>query len=103
VKCNDCADRADDAPRHDGRGSPITPAPQVEVRDAQGNRVTTSTAAVTITLVGGTGLSGGAATAAVAGVATFGNLRISQEGNGRRLQAASPGLTNATSNPFNIN
>lgn len=84
----------------------ITPNPVVEIRDAFGNRVTTSSATVTVRLTGGTGLTGTLSVAAVNGVATFINLRVSNTGNNRRLVAESVpvgALTSATSNTFNIN
>jgi hypothetical protein len=66
-------------------GDPISPAPVVEARDGFGNRVESFTGTVTIIVrstngtsapPSGTTLSGTPAVAAVAGQATFSNLRI---------------------------
>jgi uncharacterized protein YjdB len=81
-------------------GVNLTTQPVIEVRDANGDRVTTSTAAVTATIVSGNGALLGTATVnAVAGVATFSTLRVNGSGD-QQLQFASPGLTAATSNTF---
>ncbi len=71
------------------------------IEDAFGN-VTTSTASVSLAIgtnVGGTGtvLSGGGATPAVAGTATFAAVSINHTGTGYTLVASSSGLTSATS------
>ena len=47
-------------------------------------------------------LTGTATVAAVNGVATFANLAITLPGAGYTLQATSPGVTSATSQPFDI-
>jgi hypothetical protein len=82
------------------------PAVKVTARDAGGNAVSSFTGNVTVAIgtnpVGGT-LSGTKTVAAVAGVATFSDLRIDRNGTGYTLTAASTGLTGATSNAFNIN
>ena len=86
-------------------GAPITPAVQVEVLDAQGNRVTSSTAPVTLVLgnnPGGAVLSGGGPVNAVNGVATFGGLSLNRTGTGYTLVASSPSLTGATSAAFDV-
>jgi hypothetical protein len=79
-------------------GAALTTQPAVEIRDAAGNLVTSSTAAVTATLGGTTGgtLSGTVTVNAVAGVATFTNLTITGAGT-RTLVFSAPSLTNATS------
>jgi hypothetical protein len=86
-------------------GTSIAPAVTVIVEDANGNTVTTSTAAVTIAIGNnpGSGTLGGTTTVnAVGGVATFSNLSISNLGTGYTLTASSPGLTGATSRTFNV-
>jgi hypothetical protein len=84
---------------------PITPAVTVEIQDAAGNRITTATNTVMISLgsnPGGGTLSGTLSRAAVAGVATFNDLSINQAGTSYTLRAASGGLASATSLAFNI-
>ena len=84
----------------------ITPAIQVAVIDALANRVTTSTANITLAIANnppGTGILSGTATAAAAsGVATFTGLSIDKAGAGYTLAASSIGLTGATSAAFTI-
>jgi Big-like domain-containing protein/invasin-like protein len=88
-------------------GATISPAVQVEVEDAGGNRVTSATNSISLafgTNAGpGAALSGTNPVSAVAGVATFSNLSVDSAGNGYTLVASTAGLTGATSNPFNIN
>ena len=77
----------------------------VQVEDAGGNLVTTSTASITIAI--GTNPSGGALSgtlthAAVAGVATFSGVSINKAGTAYTLTATSSGLTSATSTAFNV-
>ena len=77
----------------------------VAVQDAAGTTLTTATSSVTLTLganPGGATLTGGAARAAIAGVATFAGLRLNRAGTGYILAATAFGLTSATSNAFNI-
>ena len=75
---------------------------QVEVQDAQGNRVTTATTGVTITSsVAGT-LNGDNTESAVAGVASFGALSLDEAHTGYTLIARSSGLADATSQVFDI-
>ncbi|HKW40094.1 MAG TPA: Ig-like domain-containing protein [Gemmatimonadales bacterium] len=87
-------------------GAVMTPAVQVEVRDAFGNRVTTATNGVTLVIganAGGGTLTGGTpAVAAVNGVATFSGLSIDKVGSGYTLNAASTSLTGQTSTAFAI-
>ena len=83
----------------------ITPAVTVQVQDAGGVLDPTSTASITIAIgtnPGGATLSGTTTVAAVAGVATFNNLKLDKAGTGYTLTAASTGLSGATSNTFNI-
>ena len=49
-------------------GSPLTPAPVVEIRDAAGNVATSTSAAVTVTIANGGGSLNGGHASAVAGV-----------------------------------
>ena len=81
--------------------------PVVKVQDAGGNTVTSNTSTVTLAIANNAGpggvLSGTAAKAAIAGVATFSGLSINQYGTGYTLSATSGALTSATSAPFNIN
>ena len=86
-------------------GATLAPAVTVLVRDANGNTVTSSTAAVTIAIGTnpGSGTLGGTLTVnAVAGVATFADLHIDKAGTGYTLSAASAGVSGVTSAPFNI-
>lgn len=88
-------------------GAAVNPAVQVSVQDALGNTVTGSTAAITLKITTGTGaagatLSGTAAKAAVAGVATYGDLSIDKADSGYSLTASNVGLVSATSGVFAI-
>jgi uncharacterized protein YjdB len=92
-------------PGNDTRaGSPVSPVVIVEVRDANGGRVTTSTAIVTL-LLGpnptGAALTGNVVTA-VGGVAQFPALQVSRKGKDYTLVATSPGLASATSVKFQV-
>ena len=86
-------------------GNAITPAVQVNARDAFGNSATSFTGNVTIAIgvnpAGGT-LSGTKTVAAVLGVATFATLSIDVAGSGYTLMAVSTELTAATSVAFDI-
>ena len=83
-------------------GRVLTTQPIVQVRDAAGNLVNTSTASVTASIASGTGtLVGTATVAAVNGVATFSSLRIDGTG-AHTLTVASAGLTSATSAAFTV-
>ena len=87
-------------------GEPITPAVQVTARDALDNVATGFTGDVTVAIdnnPSGGVLSGNAMVAAVAGVATFADLRVDKPGNGYTLTANATGLTAGTSNPFAVN
>ena len=86
------------------RALTIAPPIEVAIRDSAGNP-TTSTASVQLQILnnpGGGTLTGTTTVAAVNGVATFANLAITLPGVGYTLQATSPGLTPATSQPFDI-
>ena len=83
----------------------IAPALVVIVQDANGNTVTSSTAAITLAIgtnPSGGALSGTATVSAVNGVATFSTLSIDKAGTGYILKATSNGLTGGTSTVFNI-
>ncbi|HSD31080.1 MAG TPA: Ig-like domain-containing protein [Gemmatimonadales bacterium] len=77
----------------------------VTARDAQGNTATGFTSNVTISIVNNAGpggqLTGTTTRAAVAGVATFNDLRINKTGTGYTLGATDGGF-NVTSAPFNV-
>ena len=76
--------------------------PVVQVRDALGNLVTTSGASVTALLASGTGtISGTITRAAVNGVATFTDLKISGAGN-HTIIFSSTGLGSVTTTPISV-
>ena len=87
---------------------PITPAVQVTVLDAFGNRNTSYTGQVTIAIGHNGGLlapgtlSGTKTVTVVNGVATFSDLSIDQLGNGYTLVVSGPTVTGSESAPFNI-
>jgi Tol biopolymer transport system component/DNA-binding beta-propeller fold protein YncE len=83
---------------------PITPAVTVEIQDAAGNRVTTATNSVTLSLrsAGTAKLSGTTSKAAIGGIATFSDLTVDLAGSGYLLRANSGSLTEVDSIPFNI-
>lgn len=86
-------------------GVAITPPVQVTIQDAQGQRVSTATNAVTISLSSNPGAAtlGGTLTVnAINGIATFSNLTLNRAGSGYVLRAAASGLTAATSSSFNV-
>jgi hypothetical protein len=78
---------------------------KVTVEDVGGNKVTTSSASITIAIgtnpSGGT-LSGTVTVSASSGVATFTTLQINLVGTGYTLAASSGSLTSAASSTFNI-
>ena len=91
-------------PTNVNAGAAISPPVQVEVRDVNGNRVTTSTATIVMVFgnnAGNATLTGNTAQAA-AGVATFANLRVSVAANGYTLLATSDGMQSATSAGFRV-
>lgn len=86
-------------------GVAITPPVQVTIQDAQGQRVSTATNAVTISLSSNPGAAtlGGTLTVnAVNGIATFSTLTLNRAGSGYALRATASGLTAATSSSFNV-
>ncbi len=86
-------------------GGTITPAVGVTAEDAAGRVATGFAGSVTVAIgtnpSGGT-LSGTKTVAAVAGVATFGDLSVDKAGTGYTLTAAATGLTSPTSSAFNV-
>ncbi|MEO8294602.1 MAG: Ig-like domain repeat protein [Gemmatimonadota bacterium] len=83
----------------------ISPAVQVEITDAAGNRVVTANDQVTLVIganPGGAMLSGGGPVTAVSGVATFSNLKLDKVGTSYTLTALASGLVSATSTSFDI-
>jgi hypothetical protein len=79
-------------------GSPLAPQPVVEIRDAAGNVVTSSSATVTVAIATGGGSLGGSVTASAAGgVATFTGLIIFGTAGPRTLVFTSPGLGSVVS------
>src|SRR3989441_161654 len=92
-------------PSNTAAGTSISPAVTVQVQDAGGNLVTTSTASITVAIGTNPGsgtLSGTTTVSAVSGVATFSALSIDKTGTGYTLTATSTGVTSATSSTFNI-
>ena len=85
-------------------GATITPAVQVEILDTDNNRVTDATTSITLVISRNTGstLSGTTTVAAVAGVATFADLSIDTVAIGYLLDATGEGLTDASSDNFEI-
>ena len=82
--------------------------PVVQVKDANGNIVTTSNATITLAITSGTGTAGAQLTcssdplSASSGVATFANCAIDKAGNNYTLTATSSGLGNGVSTTFNV-
>jgi hypothetical protein len=78
----------------------------VTVEDADGNKVSSSSASITLAIANNAGpggvLSGTTTVSAVNGVATFPGLSINLVGTGYTLQATATSLTSATSSAFNI-
>src|SRR5205823_850762 len=86
-------------------GAVITPAVRVTARDAQGNTATGFNGSVTVALganASGATLSGTTTAAAVAGVATFGDLSLNRAGTGYTLTAAAKGVASGTSAAFDV-
>lgn len=92
-------------PANTPQGDALTPAIEVEVRDYQGQRVTTSNKMITLSLGtnpdGGT-LSGTLSRAAENGRALFPGLSLDKIAKGYTLQATANGLTTAVSSAFDI-
>jgi len=89
----------------------ISPAVTASIIDAYGNTATSATNAVTLdfgvniwksVFAPGSALLGTKTVNAVAGVATFSNLRVDKPGNGYTLTANAGALTPGTSNPFAV-
>jgi hypothetical protein len=79
-------------------GTVFSTQPVVHITDAGGNTITSSTADVVVSIASGSGTLGGTTTvAAVNGVATFTNLKITGTGNHTLTFTAAGGLTAATS------
>lgn len=84
-------------------GAPLGTQPVVEVRDAAGNVVTASAAAVTVAIASGGGALAGTTTVnAAGGVATFTDLSLTGTVGARTLAFASTGLTAVSSGAFNL-
>ncbi|MFP2926939.1 beta strand repeat-containing protein [Pyxidicoccus sp. 3LG] len=86
-------------------GVAFTPSIEVTVQDAGGNRVTSSTASITLgvgTNPGGGTLSGTTTLSATGGVATFPGVSLARAGMGYTLTASATGLTGATSAAFTV-
>lgn len=91
-------------PANGTQAAPLSPV-RVSVIDSIGNVVTTATNSIALSIgtnPGGSTLTGGGATAAVAGVATFSNLQLNNLGSGYTLNAAATGLASTTSTAFAI-
>lgn len=78
-------------------GAPLTTQPTIEVQDASGNLVSSSTATVTAVIATGGGTITGSTTTAVGGVATFTSLALSGVVGDRTLTFSSPGMALVTS------
>ncbi len=92
-------------PSNANAGAAIAPPVTVQVQDAAGLFVTSSTALVTIAIGNNPGsatLGGTVSTNAVGGVATFGTLALNKGGAAYTLTAIGAGLASATSSQFNI-
>ncbi|MCO5169498.1 MAG: FG-GAP-like repeat-containing protein [Planctomycetes bacterium] len=92
-------------PSDAARGAAIAPQVAVEVRDGAGNLDATATHTVTVMLganPGGATLGGTLSRAAVAGVATFDDLRLDRAASGYRLIAFAGSLAPAQSDAFAV-
>lgn len=86
-------------------GSNITPAIRVAIRDTDNFTVTQYTGPVTLSIASGpsgAALNGTVQVNALAGVAVFNDVRLSQSGNGYRLVAQAFGLTPDTTIVFDV-
>ena len=89
-------------------GSAFATQPIVTIEDAGGNRVTTATSTVTLSITTSTPTAGGPGTltctptAASGGVATFTGCRIDTAGTGYQLHAADGSLAAADSTAFDV-
>jgi hypothetical protein len=83
----------------------LLPTVRVEARDASAQLVTCFNGQVTLSFAtnpGGAILVGGTTVSAVAGVATFSDVRIDRAGTGYALSATGAGLTSGTSASFDV-
>ena len=88
-------------------GVVISPNITVEIQDTSGNIVPTATDSITLSFqtdpsVGSATIAGSITVAAIAGTATFTDIDIDKAFTGYVLKAAAGGLTDASSNSFNI-
>lgn len=86
-------------------GEAVSPAIQVEIQDANGNRVTSSRDAITLAIGTNPGsgtLAGTKVVNAIDGIASFSGIWIDKVGSGYTLAASSGSLTGATSSAFGI-
>lgn len=91
-------------PSNSSVNNPITPSVTVETVDSSGNPLSTNGVAITISLASNPGdadISGTLTEDTVNGVASFPDVVLDRPFVGYELGASSPGLTGATSNPFN--
>src|SRR5256714_1685381 len=83
----------------------ISPGPKVEVLDQFGQVDTTAYMEIRMTIgtnPGGSALGGNPFINAFRGVAQFGNVHLDRPGSGYTLVVSAPGLTSATSAPFDV-
>lgn len=78
------------------------PVLTVQIQDAQGNLVTNATNRVRITSSPTGALTGGGLRDPVGGIVTFDALVLNRADQGYTLTAGASGLTDATSNPFDV-
>ena len=93
------------APASVTAGATLAPI-RVAVQTDAGEVVTTDTRMVTVALVNappGATLTGTTSVAAVGGIATFTDLKLTRAAAGYALQASATGLTDATSGAFTVN
>jgi hypothetical protein len=91
-------------------GIPFETQPKVAIMDSYGNVITSSRAAITMSITPGSGASGAIlagtntliADDAFGGLAAFEGLSINLAGSGYMLTATSNGLTSANSLTFNV-
>jgi alpha-tubulin suppressor-like RCC1 family protein/uncharacterized protein YjdB len=86
-------------------GEAINPAIEVEVRDASGNVVAGSRAAITLAFganPGGATLHGSTIVNAVGGIATFSGITVETADSGYTLAASSAGMGGGTSGAFDV-
>lgn len=83
-------------------GARLTTQPVIEVRDNADNLVTTSTMAITASILGNGALSGAVQASAVAGVARFADLALTGAAGARALQFSGTGVAGATSSTFTL-